>query len=126
MRDMVAALTMLNAAPAMIDAAQPISVDMDWLSRELVGLEDVRQMAEAALEQYAYGVVYALRLNETDIEGITWNGAMGFEAAGPISASTIIAKAIVLPSFVWDDLRNTENAWLERSGGLAAAFSPHR
>jgi hypothetical protein len=43
----------------MIDPAQPVDVDLDWLRNELTSLKDLRQIAELAYDPYALLVVIA-------------------------------------------------------------------
>jgi hypothetical protein len=87
-------LTYLNAHPSTLEEKRPVVVDLEWLGNELTGMRHIYEIADCALQRHNGGVVYALRIAPTDLEGLRWNSFMGIEADRPIPASKIISKVV--------------------------------
>src|SRR5262249_11717108 len=99
MRNNFRRLNDLNAHPSMIDAAQPVEVDLDWLRNEVAGLKDVQRHAELAYRRHDHGVVYALRMAPDTLNDLQLNSSMGIESTTPISPTRIVAKVVVPPKY---------------------------
>lgn len=80
---------------------KPEPVDLIWLSQELSALEDVSCSAMSAFDRHAYGIVYAIKVDQQDIEHLTYHNTMGIKvtcciAPGKIQAKTIVPGDLIL------------------------------
>lgn len=79
----------------------PMEADLDELTASLEGLRSVRERAEAALLEYQYGIVYAVRIAREALPGLGGNPSMGVMAFAPLLPDTLIAKVRVPADYVW-------------------------
>lgn len=68
---------------------KPQPVDLAWLSHELSALEDISRSAMIAYDQHGYGVVYAIKVDQQDIELLTYHKTMGIKATCCIAPDKI-------------------------------------
>ena len=74
---------------------QPVEIDLPRLQAELEALEPLRAEANAIQDRHAYGLVYAVRLEPSDLASLKDQGGMGILATRPIPAERILGKVII-------------------------------
>lgn len=70
-------------------------VDMEWLRAELAALALVHQLCKKFHEEHESGVVYAVRLDDDDLESLDLRGSMGIRAFRKIEPDKIVAKVLI-------------------------------
>lgn len=85
-------------------------------------MREVRSVADMAFEaekSHEFGVVYAVRFDEADINLLRYSGSMGLYAKGVIPASRIVARMEIPRSFNEKFHSRQGTGWLEKlSSGL--------
>ena len=79
--------------------SKPVQVNLEWLSHELDTMEQISIAAKVAYDEHEYGVVYAIKLGQQDVEKLTYHNSMGIKATCCIDPGKIEAKAIVPGDF---------------------------
>ena len=94
-------LTRMNASASSIPSLP--EGDLAWLKYRLHRLNDIRRRADGAFKSFQYGVIYAIRFEESDLTNLEWAGGMGVLAFSPISKPKLVSKAIVTsrPDVPW-------------------------
>ena len=116
-------LIALNAHPTVIDDARPIDIDLDWLRHEITELDGIRCIANEAFSLHKFGVVYAVRFTDNDVDRLSWNQFMGLEVASRTSPTNIVGKVVVPIDFEKDFFNTGRNPRHKRfNSGLLAAI----
>ena len=97
-------------------------IDMFWLESELRCLESIRRKSKAPQEQYAYGIVYAVRFNENDCQNLRYHQSMGVIASGTIRPEKMVAKVLIPSDFnyVFQQYDRRIKSIVERIGIIGA------
>ncbi|WP_210546581.1 hypothetical protein [Rhodoferax sp. PAMC 29310] len=98
-------LRSMNSHPDQIERSRPKTVDLCWLSKRLSELQPVQKKAALALDSQQGGIVFALKLHESDLLAMTYDSAMGIKARAPISPDRIVSKVNIPTDFIYDSLR---------------------
>jgi len=95
---------------------------MFWLESELRCLESIRRKCKAPQEQYAYGIVYAVRFNENDCQNLRYHQSMGVIASGTIRPEKMVAKVLIPSDFnyVFQQYDRRIKSIVERIGIIGA------
>lgn len=73
---------------------EPVDYTEEWLRDQLRMLEPIRRRCDALKESFEHGVVYAVRMFDSDVNDLS-HGPGGLAALKPIPADRIIAKAVI-------------------------------
>jgi hypothetical protein len=77
-----------------------VKVDLDWLESKLKSIQHIKKICNNSISEYRYGLVYAVKLDKNNLEGITYHKAMGVQC-NQVSNSSIIGKAVIPENFEW-------------------------
>ena len=94
-----------------LSGVKTVDVDLGWLDRKLKSIQYISDLCFQSLEDYKYGLVYAVSLDPNDLEGTTYHNCMGIRCHKPIPNSAIVAKSIIpkdtdVPMFPPNDDKN--------------------
>jgi len=73
----------------------PWNEDLDWLTEEFQSLMQLYDRLKQLHDEYAYGVLYAVKFSPKDIECMNYAGGNGIEYWGKVSSAQIVAKALI-------------------------------
>lgn len=82
------------------EASCPVEIDLTWLSSQLSSLSGIRDLAFDSLEHHTYGVVYAIKLDDSDLDAFEYNTHMGIELTKQIASSKIVGKAVIPGDYI--------------------------
>lgn len=97
-------LTRVGARPDHIESVRPRTVDLGWLSQQVLVLQRLAAVAAQPFDTFEGGVVYALRIEPKDLHELTYDSTMGVKAWKPIPPRRIVSKISVNAEFVYEDL----------------------
>lgn len=75
-----------------------VKVDLDWLESKLKSIQHIKETCNMSMSEYRYGLVYAVKLDKNNIEGITYDRAMGVQFK-QVANSSIIGKVVIPENF---------------------------
>jgi hypothetical protein len=75
-----------------LTADQETTFDLAWLRAERGLLEPLWQACARIYKDHSHGVVYAVRFNRTDLEGLELHPTMGIKAFRRVPPSRVVAK----------------------------------
>lgn len=97
------------------------------LRASLANLAEVERAAASALEEYAHGVVYAIRIQPEDHADLEWHRSMGIKCHRPLGPERLLAKIRVPRTYVHDPtLKSIDRADLPVWTGVLAALRESR
>ena len=82
------------------EASRPVEVDLTWLSSQLSLMSETHSVAENAYQQHEHGIIYAVKVDERDLETLELHRTMGIKSKDLISPSKIIGKAIIPAEYI--------------------------
>lgn len=97
-------LIALEANPDLIELAKPKPVDLDWLAVKLSELQSIQTKAIATLNNFQGGIVFALRLEESDLIEMSYSSSMGIKARMRIPPERIESRVHIPMDFVYSPL----------------------
>jgi hypothetical protein len=80
--------------PHFAQGTEPVNFTEEWLRERLVELRPLRERCNSAESEYAYGVIYAVRFHETDLDHLLRNRRDLISLAS-VSSDRIMAKAVI-------------------------------
>ena len=69
--------------------------ELSWLANELKSLQPIKAQIDSIFNAYQYGVIYAIRFDETDLDKMANRGGMGLIHFGPVSPNKIVGKFFI-------------------------------
>jgi len=88
-------LRSLNAHPDLIEKVRPKPVDLNWLSSSLSQFDSIHSKAMTAFDNHQGGIVFALRLEESDLIDMTYDAFMGIKARTTVPPGRIVSRVDV-------------------------------
>jgi hypothetical protein len=82
------------------EASRPVDVDLTWLSSQLSLLSDLRDLTFGTLECHSFGVVYAVKIDASDLDALELHNTMGIKSSGRIAPSKIVGKVAVPRDYI--------------------------
>jgi len=83
------------------EASRPVEVDLTWLSSQLSLLSDLRDLTFGTLACHSYGVVYAVKVNASDLDALELHKCMGIKSRSRIAPSKIVGKVVVPRDYIY-------------------------
>lgn len=85
-------LTAGRAAESEIELNRPRMVDLDWLTEKVRSFRSLYILASLPLDTFAGGVVYAIRMKDSDLPSLSNHSTMGIKAWKPLPPDRIVCK----------------------------------
>ena len=92
-----------NAESAEIEFHRPPAVDLEWLDTQIGRLADLDRVARQPVEDFAGGIVYAVRMEPCDVETMEYDFAMGIKARSRVHPERIVGKMNIPVGYAHDD-----------------------
>ena len=86
----------------------PSEINLSWLHSEVKKLEELETRCREAFEIHRYGIVYAIRFNESDLSLLESSTSMGIKAPTVTLPEKIIAKVRVPKAWQRDEFREDD------------------
>jgi hypothetical protein len=88
-----------------------IRVNVGWLERQIHTFRGLEELCRRPYDDYRHGVIYAVRFDQTQLDGISW-GNMGIESLRVIEPNAIIGKVALTDeqSKIVSDLKPEEDS----------------
>ena len=74
-------------------------VDLHWLDNKLRSIQYIKDTCFQSLDEYKYGLVYAIKLNKENLEGVSYHNAMGIKCLMRLPSDSIIGKVVIPRDF---------------------------
>jgi hypothetical protein len=85
-------LSQRGAAESEIVLARPKSVDLDWLTEKVKSFQSLYKLASLPLDTFTGGVVYAVRMQDSDLPSLCNHPTMGIKAWKPLPPDRIVCR----------------------------------